>query len=177
MHVYVRPGSEQSSPGRRSPQRCLAAREGEQPVTSRRLVRVAAALLDTAISLGFWLSGWVHAGSCAAVAQTSPGTAASSIPTVRELDVRGTFDQRGPLAPLAHAPSSPAAQGASANTWTPVAQDGSRSSSSRSEQIPLSVGAVEALRSALQHGVFLTRGGRLGRRSLNPHLSLDGGVA
>lgn len=146
-------------------------------MTSRRLVLLAAALLDTAISLGFSLSSWVKTGSSAAVAQASPGTAPDSIPTDRELDVRGTFDQRGPLAPVAHAPSSPAAQGASANTWMPVAQDGSRSSSSRSEQIPLSVGAVEALRSVLQHGVFLTRGGRLGRRSLNPRLSLDGGVA
>jgi hypothetical protein len=146
-------------------------------VTSRRLVLLPAALLDPAISLGFWLGGLVKTGSCAAIAQASPGTAAGSIPTVRELDVRGTFDQRGPLAPVAHAPSSPAAQGASANTWTPVAQDGSRSSSSRSEQIPLSVGGVEALRSALQHGVFLTRRGRPGCRSLNPRLSLAGGVA
>ena len=146
-------------------------------MTSVRLVLLATALLDTAISLGFWLSGSAKTGSSAAGTQAAPGTAADSIPTVRTREARSTFDQRGPLASVAQAPSSPAARGAVANTWAPVAPDGSRSSSSRSEQIPLSVGAAEALRSALQHGVCLTRRGRLGRRSLNPCLSLDGGVA
>jgi hypothetical protein len=146
-------------------------------MTSRRLVLLPAALLDTAISLGFWLSGLANPNSSADGTQAAPRTAADSIPTVRKREVRGTFDQRGPLTSVAQAPSSPAAPGAVANTWTTVTHDGSRSSSSRSEQIPLSVGAAEALRSALQHGVCPTRRGRLGRRSLNPNLSLDGGVA
>lgn len=146
-------------------------------MTSRRLVRVAAALLDTAISLGFWLSSWVNAGSCAAGTEAAPGTTADSIPTVGEREFRGTVDHRGPVAPAVHAPTAPAAHGSAVRTWTSIAHGVSRSSSSRSEQIPLSVGAVEAPRSALQHGVFLTRRGRLGRKSLNPNLSLDGGVA
>ena len=146
-------------------------------MTSRRLVLLPAALLDTAISLGFWLIESVKTGSSAACTQAMPGTAAHSTPTLRERAFRGTVDQLGLLARAGQAPSSPAGHASAVRTPTSPAYDVSRSSSSRSEQIPLLVGAVKALRSALQHRVIRSCRTRLGRGSLNPYLSLDGGVA
>lgn len=146
-------------------------------MTSRQLVLLPAALLDTAISLGSWLIEWVKTASPAAGTQAVPGTAADSIPTVRERAFRGIVLHRGPLALAGQAPGSPATPGSTARTWMSLAHGVSRSSSSRSEQIPLLVGAVKALRSALQHRVIRSCRTRIGRRSLNPYLSLEGGVA
>ena len=146
-------------------------------MTSRRLVLLPAALLDTAISLGFWLIESVKTGSSAACTQAMPGTAAHSTPTLRERAFRGTVDHRGPLARAGQTPGSPATPGSTSLSWMSFAHGVSRSSSSRSEQIPLLVGAVKALRSALQHRVIRSCRTRLGRGSLNPYLSLDGGVA
>lgn len=146
-------------------------------MTSRRLVLLPAALIDPAISLGFWLGSWVKTGSSAASAQAAPNTHANSLPTVRELEVRSAVDQLGLMARAGQAPGSPATPGSTARTWMSLAHGVSRSSSSRSEQIPLLVGAVKALRSALQHWVIRSCRTRLGRRSLNPYLSLDGGPA
>jgi hypothetical protein len=146
-------------------------------MTSRRLVLFPAALLETAISLGFWLIASVQTGSSAAGTQAMPGTAAHSIPTLRERAFRGTVDHPGPLAPAGQTPGSPATPRSTARSWMSFARGGSRSSSSRSEQIPLLVGALEALRSALQHRLIRSWGTRFGCISLNQDLSLDGGGA
>jgi hypothetical protein len=146
-------------------------------MTSRRLVLLPAALLDTAISLGFWLGGWVKTGSSAASAQAAPNTHANSLPTVRELEVRSTVDQLGLVARAGQAPSSPAGHGSAARTPTSPAHDVSRSSSSRSEQIPLSVGTVEAPQTVLRPEAVRTPRRHLDGKSLNLKSSLQRGAA
>ena len=146
-------------------------------MTLRQLVLLPAALLDAAISLGFWLSGWVKTGSSAAGAHAVANAAADSIPTVGTCEFRGTVDLPRSIARAGHTPVSAAVPGTTARARMSFARGVSRSNSSRSEQIPLSVGAVEALGSPLQNGVFPTGEARLGRKSLNPYLSLGGRVA
>ena len=146
-------------------------------MTSRRLVHLATALLDPAISLGFWLIGWIATGSSAAGAEGARDSSAYSILTVDIYGFRATVDPGGVPARIGHALVSPAALRTAACNRPSIAAGVGGSSASRSEQIPLSVGALGALRSALSDSVFPSRRGLLGRRSLNPTLSLHGGVA
>ena len=147
------------------------------PVTSRRLVLLLAALLDPAIPLGFWLGSWVKTGSSAAGAQAAPNTPANPLPTVREREVRGTVEQLGLMARAGQAPSSPAGHGSAARTPTSPAHDVSRSSSSRSEQIPLSVRAVEAPQTVLRPEAVRIPRRHLDGKSLNLKSSLQRGAA
>jgi hypothetical protein len=150
-------------------------------MTSRRLVLLPAALLVTAISLAFWLNGWVGATSYAAgtppFAKTALGGSADSIPTVRTPGFGGAIDQRAVTVRAGRTTVSLAAQGGAAEPWTPFAHGVSRSTSSRSEQITLSVGRVEEARTLLPGPGIRTWLGRLEPTSLNPTSSLDEVVA
>jgi hypothetical protein len=138
-------------------------------MTARRLVLLPAA----AFSLAFRLSGWITP-TATELARTTPSR---SLPTVRTFGLSGTVDQLGRRARADRAQVSPNVHGGCPFSLPPLAAGAGHSSSSRSQQIPLLVGALKTLFSALQNGVFLTHPKRLGRRSLNPTLSLHGGVA
>jgi hypothetical protein len=146
-------------------------------VTWQRLLHLATALLAAAISLGIRLGGLGKTGTSAAGTEAAAFAAGNSIRTVREPEFHGIAGQRAPLAALRPAPSSPPAHGSTGNTRTSLAPELSRSSSSGSEQIPLLVGAAEALRSALQQRVDRSQAARFRRTSLNQYLSLGGVVA
>jgi len=142
-------------------------------MTSRRLVL----LLDAAFSLAFWLSRWLTPASSAAATEQTRSTPSRSLPTVRLFGLYGAVDQLGRPARVGRAPVSPDAHGSCPYSLPSLASGAGRSNSSRSQQIPLLVGGPKALCSGLPNGAILTYPERLGRRSLNPTLSLHGGVA
>jgi hypothetical protein len=146
-------------------------------MTSRRLFLLLAALLDSAFSLAFWLSDRITSASSAAATELARSRPSDSLPTVRPLGLDGTLDQLGRPARAGRAPISPDAHGSGLYTLPPLASGVGRSNSSRSQQIPLLAGGLKTLSSALQNPVFLTHLERLGRKSLNPSLSLHGGFA
>ena len=146
-------------------------------MTSQRLLQLATTLVDAAISLGIRLGSLGKTDTSAARTEASAHAHADAIRTVRELESRGSAGRRGPLAAFRPAPSSPPAHGSTANTGASLARELSRSSSSRSEQIPLLVTGLKGLRSALQHRVNRSQAARFGRMSLNQYLSLGGVVA
>jgi hypothetical protein len=181
MHVYVRPECEPSSRRRRSPSGCLAAREGEHPMTCRRLVPAAADHLVTAISLAFWLSSWAKIGpyvaGTPALAKAALRIGPDPLPTVREPDSTGAVDQHGPTVSAGRAAVSLIPPGTPARAWTPRANRGNHSTSSGSEQIPLLVGALGRPETGLRRTEVRTRRGQFDGRSLNPKLSLERSVA
>jgi hypothetical protein len=138
-------------------------------MTARRLVLLPAA----AFSLAFRLSGRLMP----AATELARSTRSRALPTVRLFGLCGTVDQLSRRARADRAPVSPDARRGCPFSLPPLAAGAGGSSSSRSQQIPLLVGALKALFSALGNGVFLTHTEGLGRRSLNPTLSLHGGVA
>jgi hypothetical protein len=146
-------------------------------MTCRRLLLLPAALPDAAFSVAFWLRGWIAVACAAAAAEPGRSTRSHSLPTVRPFDLRCTADQLGRPARAEHPPISPDVHGTSLYSLPPLAAGAGRSNSSRFQQIPLLVGSPKPLFSALQNGAFRTHLQRLGRRSLNPTLSLHGGVA
>ena len=84
--------------------------------------------------------------------------------------LRGTTDRLG-------APISQNVHGASLHCLPALVAPARRSTSWRFRQIPLLVGRVSVLKSALQSTACLTYLERFGRESLNSTLSLQGGVA
>jgi hypothetical protein len=143
-------------------------------VTSQRLLHLATTLLDAAISLGIRLGGSGKTDTSAAGMEAAALAAANSIRTVREPELHSSAGRRGPIAAVRPAPSLPPAHGSTGNTRTSLPPELSRSSSSRSEQIPLLVTVLKGLRSALLHR---RQAARFGRTSLNQYLSLGGVVA
>lgn len=138
-------------------------------MTSRRLVLLPAA----AFSLAFRLSGWTTRAATELARTTPPRSYAA----VRPFSRSGAVDELRPPARADRAPVSPQVHGGFPFSLPLLAAGTDCSSSSRFRQIPLSVGAPKALYSALQKAVCLPYPKRLGRRSLNPNLSLHGGVA
>jgi hypothetical protein len=150
-------------------------------VTSRRLVLVAADPLVTPISLAFCLSGEADADPCRAdtprYAKGVLGAAADSIPPVRAPGFGSALDQRGGSVRAGQPLISPDQQGASARPSTSLAHRITRSTSSGSEQITLSVDTVEDPPTVLHHTEMRTSLRRLERTSLNPQSRLGEGVA
>jgi hypothetical protein len=146
------------------------------PVNSRRMDILPAVLLSPAISLGSRLSSWVESSSAAVGARTAPTGHANSLPTVRELEVRGTVEELGLMARAGQAPSPAAGHGFAAHTPTSPAYDVGRSSSSRSEQIPLSVGTVDALETVLRPKAIRSSRRHVDRKRLNLKSSLQRGA-
>jgi hypothetical protein len=138
-------------------------------MTARRLVLFPAA----AFSLAFRLSGRLMP----AATELSRSKRSQALSTVRPFGLSGTVDQLSRRARADRAPVSPDEHGSCPSSLPPLASGAGGSSSSRFQQIPLLVGALKALFSALGNGVFLTHPEGLGRGSLNPTLSLHGGVA
>jgi hypothetical protein len=146
-------------------------------VTCRRLVLFAADPLVTAISLAFRVEADSHAAGSTAFGTGSPGAAAHSTPTARAPGFTCVLDRRGGTVRAGHPSVSPDAPGASIRRWTSLAHRITRSTSSGSEQITLSVDAVEDP-PTVPHGAemrILLR--RLERTSLNPKSRLVKGVA
>jgi hypothetical protein len=146
-------------------------------LTSRGLVLLPAALLDSAFSLAFSLRRWITHAISPAAAELAWSTRSHSLPPVRPFGFSATVDQFDRPPGAGHAPASPEARRSCLYSLPPLAAGAGRSSSSRAQQIPLLVGGLKALYSALRNAVFPTRLQRFGRKSLNPTLSLHGGVA
>jgi hypothetical protein len=146
-------------------------------MTSRRLVLLPVSLLGAAFSLAFRLRGWIRAAFSAPAVELTRSTRAHSLPPVLRFDLSGTVAQLGRPEPAGRASVSPPAHGSRSYRLSPLASSAGRSISSQSRQIPLLVGGMNTLHSTLQSRVIPTHVKRLGRRSLNPTLSLHGGVA
>jgi hypothetical protein len=177
MHVHVRPECEQSSLGRRSPQRRLGARKGEQPMTSGRLVLAAAAHHVTAISLAFWLNHRAKKVALVAIpsplAKALPGTAAAATPTLCTSGISGGAELHEYALRTERTPASPIAPQELARPGLSVFRGVSHPSSSGSEQIPLLVGRAGELQTELGHTEIHTSRWRFRAKSLNPNLSLE----
>jgi hypothetical protein len=107
----------------------------------------------------------------------APSALRVSLPIERPFGSRGTRDQLGRIPRGDRARISQDTHGASLYSLPALGAAARRSSSSRSQQIPLLVRRLTALYSALESAVLLTSLGRFGRKSLNSTLSLQGGVA
>jgi hypothetical protein len=146
-------------------------------MTSQRYALFPVALLDAAFSLAFWLSDRITFASSAAATEPARATPPHSPPTVRPFGLDPAGDQLGRPPRADRVPVAPAAHGSCPSSLPPLTSGACRSSSPRSQQIPLLVRGLKPRLSALQNGTFPTHLERLGRGSLNPSLSLRGGVA
>jgi hypothetical protein len=146
-------------------------------MTGRRLVRLTAALLDSAFLRGFSLRGWIVPASSVAGTELAKRAPSHSLPTFRLFGRDRAADQFGRPAGAGCEPVSPGAYGPCLYSLPPLAAGAGRSNSSRSQQIPLLVGGLNRRFSDLHGEAFPGHLTRLGRRSLNPTLSLRGGVA
>jgi len=146
-------------------------------VTSRCLVGWPADPFATGISLAFWVGADSHATRTVTFVRRALGAAAHSTPTARAPGLARSLDRRGRTVRAGHPSVSPDAPGASTRPWRSLAHRITRSSSSGSEQITLSVDTVEDPPTVLHGTEMRTSLRRLERTSLNPKSRLDEGVA
>jgi len=143
----------------------------------RCLVGLPADPFATGISLAFWVAEDSHAAGTPTFVEDAPGAAAPATPTARAPGFARVLDRRGGTVCAGHPSISPDAPEASIRPWTSLARHITRSTSSGSEQITLSVDTMEDPPTVLHGTEMRTSLRRLERTRLNPKSRLVEGVA